>query len=164
MRGCACTVAAVAMLALGPVPAAADWRYTRWGMTPDEVAAASGGTVQVVPVPEGMGQDPFRIAATGRFHAEGLEWDASFTFNTDGMGVEQGGGLVCVTYLALDDVQSVILLHMLKRDLGPPEQESAVALPGQKTLSWRTDTDRIDADFYPGSPGYVAHCALDAPI
>jgi hypothetical protein len=45
MRGF--SLGAILSIALG-ASAHADWQYTKWGMTPAEVAAASGGAVKVV--------------------------------------------------------------------------------------------------------------------
>ncbi len=38
-----CSIVLAALLV--PVDAHADWQFTKWGMTPDEVHAASSGTV-----------------------------------------------------------------------------------------------------------------------
>src|SRR5215472_17354015 len=37
---------AVAIIVAGPLDAHADWQYTRWGMTPEQVMAASAGQLK----------------------------------------------------------------------------------------------------------------------
>lgn len=40
------SIVSVAALAVSVLPAAADWQYTRWGMTPEQVKEASNGAAQ----------------------------------------------------------------------------------------------------------------------
>lgn len=66
-------------LALAPVPADAHWRYTRYGMSPAQVIAASGGKVG-----RGTGQpgptEGTVNGAAGRFDADGYSYAANFYF------------------------------------------------------------------------------------
>jgi hypothetical protein len=41
--------AAIIVLLLTPRTAYADWQYTKWGMSPEEVVAASNGNAQLLP-------------------------------------------------------------------------------------------------------------------
>jgi hypothetical protein len=43
------TTTAVLMLLSMPLTAYADWQYTKWGMSPEEVVAASNGNAHLVP-------------------------------------------------------------------------------------------------------------------
>ena len=52
---------ALALLVLAS-PDAADWEMTRWGMTPEDVAAATGGAARVVP-PTSAEADFFGLVA-----------------------------------------------------------------------------------------------------
>jgi hypothetical protein len=76
------------------VPAKANWAYTQWGMTPEQVAAASSGAVQVLPSSQRTRNDVDRweMAAKGTYKDGSLTMDAGFTFDT------QHGGLTCVMY------------------------------------------------------------------
>jgi hypothetical protein len=60
-------------LALGFVsPAKADWQYTKWGMTPQQVAAASGGNAQLET--DGRG-------CTGTYRVGKFKFDVTFEFD-----------------------------------------------------------------------------------
>ncbi len=66
-----------------PSAAEAHWRYTRYGMTPAEVIAASGGKLKRgtgQPGPEGTTN-----GATGRFEADGYSYAANFFFRQGGL-------------------------------------------------------------------------------
>ena len=49
MRPLRCAVFAVALLVATGGVASADWQFTRWGMTPDQVARASDGRARRIP-------------------------------------------------------------------------------------------------------------------
>jgi hypothetical protein len=73
------TALAVGLAAiLHACPAAADWQYTKWGMTPEEVVKASGGLVREVPNPAKAGSE--LLAVWGRHTAGDLEFTVSFGF------------------------------------------------------------------------------------
>jgi hypothetical protein len=91
------------LLTLPAAPAFADWEYTHWGMTPEQVAAASSGNVKVVQEddrePSG---DRTEVAATGSFPVDGRFLSVGFMFDS------VTGGLKCVAYNAVgDDVRMV---------------------------------------------------------
>lgn len=66
-----------AALALLPLPALADWQYTRWGMTPDEVVAAAGGSAWLIK-PKKSGAE--EVIALGRHSAGDLDFNVTFRF------------------------------------------------------------------------------------
>jgi hypothetical protein len=41
--------AVIAVALLWATPVHADWQYTKWGMTPEQVIEASGGRVSKIP-------------------------------------------------------------------------------------------------------------------
>src|SRR5260370_10938211 len=87
--------ATVIFAALAP-QARADWEYTKWGMTPEQVAGASKGAVTVVPAANRYKNedDHWEIAAQGT-HSDGpLRLDVGVTFDTE------AGGFKCVLYNA----------------------------------------------------------------
>ena len=68
---------AVAVGALS-APASADWQYTQWGMSADDVVAASDGSVVEVQGSTGeqvRGQD---LRANGNYSAAGMTFKAQF--------------------------------------------------------------------------------------
>lgn len=76
-------VAGIALILATPNPAAADWQYTKWGMTPDEVIAASNGAAsESTPSPD---SEPSEIVtlASADYVASGYEFWVSFGFSAD---------------------------------------------------------------------------------
>jgi hypothetical protein len=89
-------LAAIAIFVVLAPHARADWEYTKWGMTPEQVAGASKGAVKVVPAADRYKNedDHWEIAAQGS-HSDGpLSLNIGFTFDT------KAGGLKCVLYNA----------------------------------------------------------------
>lgn len=72
-----CTVLFTAFLAS---PANADWQYTRWGMTPEQVASASGGTVTIGPGEPSQEYSGARIGASGRYSTGDYQFNSQFHF------------------------------------------------------------------------------------
>lgn len=74
----------------GATPALADWQYTRWGMTPDQVIAASGGAVHRKSLTEQEINASFAQAGLadlleGTYSAGGRSFDATFRFARTGL-------------------------------------------------------------------------------
>lgn len=138
-----------------PSVAVADWDYTHWGMTPEQVAAASSGAVKVLPAPQRTRneEDHWEIAADGS-HVDGpLSLHTGFMFDT------QGGGLKCVMYNAFGAEVEALRMVLTKR-YGKALDESSFA--STQTLTWRTP-DNID--FAAGErpvAAVVTHCAPNA--
>lgn len=64
-------------------PAKADWQYTHWGMTPDQVAKASGGNVSVGSGTPGDKYEGADIGAVGTYTSGEHQYDAVFYFKND---------------------------------------------------------------------------------
>jgi hypothetical protein len=79
--------------------ARADWQYTRWGMTPDEVVAAANGAARLGAPPQGKTYEGFTGRALGRHEADGASFDAYFHFDAAGglakVALERTGGAAC---------------------------------------------------------------------
>jgi hypothetical protein len=63
---------AVIAISIAPITARADWQFTRWGMTPSEVVAASNGTAKPTP--------PSRAVKDGDEAVKGTYRTGDFTF------------------------------------------------------------------------------------
>jgi hypothetical protein len=89
--------------------AKADWGYTHWGMTPEQVAANSSGAVKVLPKSERtkMG-DHWEIAAMGKFRDGSLVLDVGFVF-------DDKTGLRCVMYNAMQDDVAPVKAELIRR-------------------------------------------------
>jgi hypothetical protein len=135
-------------------PAAqADWQYTRWGMTPEQVVAASGGQVKLLPEPERPRLPPLVTAATGEFDDGPMRLRTVFSFNIE------RGGLACVSYGVTSSANNEMFKSTLLRRHGPPQSTSSLAFLGQENLGWRNATDEINASFSKEDPAYAMHCA-----
>ena len=112
MRPAVCALA----ILFAATPALADWEYTHWGMTPEQVATASSGTVQVLPKSERTDTgDHSEIAAMGNFKMGGRTLSVGFQFNTVTNGLE------CVLYNASGNDVAMVK-DMLIKKYGPTEE------------------------------------------
>jgi hypothetical protein len=134
--------------------ARADWQYTRWGMTPEQVVAASGGAAQLLPEADRPRLPPMMTAAAGTYQDGPIPMRVAFSFNI------QSGGLVCVTYgLNGHDNDEAFKAALVKR-YGPPEAASGVAFLSMSNLVWKTPTDKIEATFAKDDPAYAMQCSI----
>jgi hypothetical protein len=135
-------------------PAArADWQYTRWGMTPEQVVAASGGMVSLLPEKERPRIPPLVTAAKGDFTDGQMRLRTVFSFNVENMG------LACVSYGVRSHNDDDAFKAALIGRYGPPRSTSGLEILGQKNFAWQTATDEINASFSKDDPAYAMHCA-----
>jgi hypothetical protein len=140
------------MLLIAPA-SYADWQYTRWGMTPEQVVAASGGKIELLPDNKRPRLPPLMTAATGEFQDGSLQLRTVFSFSTE------GGGLQCVSYGVRSHDDDEAFKTALTKRYGPPTGRSGMAFLGQENLEWKTATDEISASFSKDDPAYVMQCA-----
>jgi hypothetical protein len=142
----------IAML-LAQVPVAhAEWEYTKWGMTPAQVTAASKGEASITPEPDRYKntEDHWEIAVQGHHAFGSLKLDTAFTFDT------RTGGLQCVFYNATGDDAAQLKVAMIKR-YGPPAKQSS--MDGAQMLNWTTpDPIELTMGQRPVA-AVVTHCA-----
>jgi hypothetical protein len=131
----------------------ADWEYTRWGMTPEQVVAASGGKAKLLPEEKRPRVPALVTAATGEFNDGAMQLRTVFSFNIE------RGGLACVSYGVLSPDQNGAFRTALASRYGPPQSTSTVAFLGQENLGWKTATDEINASLSKDEPAYAMHCA-----
>jgi hypothetical protein len=139
----------LALLTLLPLrPAAADWEYTKWGMTPAEVVNASKGAVletKAVSAGEGSG---FEMRASGEFVAGSLRFAVSF-------GFDDAGRLGFVTYTTRNPAQNGQFKDWLIRRYGVPQSGKA-SEDGVETWTWnRPGLDSIELEIPEGDPAFV---------
>lgn len=146
------TLTALAVL-LTASPALANWEYTHWGMTPEQVAAASSGNVKVLPKSERRDAgEHSAIAATGSFKIGGKSLPVGFQFNAITNGLE------CVIYdVSGDDVAMV--KDMLIRKYGTTKETSFG--PGY-SMEWTTPEGIEFAVNSQPLTGAVNHCKAGA--
>lgn len=146
----------VGSLLVAAGPAAADWEYTHWGMTPEEVAAASGGAVTALPEDkrENIEAAGMTNAAEGTFTSGDLTLRVGFSFDNE------DGGLVCVAYGPTAVADNPKLEAYLRQRYGTPANESSLDAIGMTSLSW-TAPDDISLDMLKDQPGTVIHCRTE---
>ncbi len=88
------------LLVSGPFArvAIADWQYTRWGMTADQIVAASNGTARKLAGEEQEGEsgNSFTALAVGTFKTGPFDFAVSFR-------AEKGGDTLKTVRLTLRD-------------------------------------------------------------
>ncbi|MCU1383194.1 MAG: hypothetical protein JWL71_1891 [Acidobacteria bacterium] len=142
-----------AMLLIAPA-ARADWQYTHWGMTPEQVVAASKGTAKLLPEKDRPRLPPFVTAAKGDYQDGPLQLRATFLFNI------ATNGLTCVYYGVSNHVYDDAFKAALTKQYGPPKTTSGPAFLGMTTLAWKTPTDQIEATFSKDDPAHAEQCSL----
>lgn len=122
----------VAGLVLGVFsPALADWQYTKWGMTPEEVVAASGGMARPDPHRNKHRTDSTESLLAAPYAAAGFEFDATFQFSRSSQRLER------VHLDLIDTSRCSDLIGALRSRYGEPESESK--LPVLVMITWRSD-------------------------
>lgn len=142
----------IAVLAIGTVaPAFADWDYTHWGMTAQQVIAASNGAAHVMP--------PGR-----RYRDEAAGFEISVEATSKGpprtdIGFEfdlPGGGLRCVLVNATGDDADLLRAQLVQRYGKAPNESEFGSL---HTWSWsKPDAIEFTLNQSPKA-GVVNHCA-----
>jgi hypothetical protein len=145
--------AAMGMAGLPAAPAAAHWEYTRWGMTQQQVIAASRGAVRALPAGERRPVPSARMEyrASGQFRTAGLQMTVAFAF--DG----RNGGLVCIS-ARLEEGQADALRARIERQFGPPQERGQDPRTGARSYGW-SRPDEIDLQVTRGQPAVLLHCA-----
>ena len=140
------------LAALVSGPARADWQYTKWGMTPEQLVAASGGGAVLLPEGRRVRVPPLVTMATGEFQDGPLMLRTVFSFTIT------GGGLACVTYGAAGPDDAAPFKALLVRRYGPPQRRSGLPAIGLEGLGWKSATDVIDASFSKEDAPFAMHC------
>lgn len=137
------------------MPALADWQYTRWGMSPEQVVAASKGSANLLPPDQRPRLPPLETSAKGTFQDGALTLRTTFTFDTS------KGGLTCVWYGVAEQANSEPFKQMLLKRYGEPAETSSLPAIDMTSMTWLTGGDRIDFQATRGDRAFVSHCKDD---
>jgi hypothetical protein len=131
-------------------PAMADWEYTKWGMTQEQVASASKGAVSVIPKAQRKRVEEAKMesGAEGTFTDGGLRLHVTFSFDTNGTGLNAVG------YNVLDPAQNDLLKSYLTRKYGQPKNRGGIPAIGYESWSWEKP-DEIDMNISKGTAAFV---------
>ena len=133
--------------------ASANWEYAHWGMTPEQVAAASKGMVKALPASARttIAAANLRSGAEGTHKDGNLLLDVRFSFDAT------TNGLACVSYVVSNPAQNALLKDILIKRYGPPQSEGGLPAIGLQQLDW-TKTDEINLMITTGERATVLHC------
>ncbi len=132
--------AAVLVGIIGVLPntsARADWLYAKWGMTPEQVAAASDSAVHVIPSAgrRRIAEINLEYGAEGLFTDASLQLKVSFGFDT------KHGGLRLIVYGVVNEAQNEQFKAWMIKTYGPPQQHGGLPVIGMETFGWRDPDD-----------------------
>lgn len=142
----------LAAVVAGAPGARADWGFTHWGMTPEQVVGASGGTAHLI-APADRTRD---VADHWEMAVDGVIRDGSLTLNGGYMFDTRGGGLKCVMYNATGDNVGKLRDSLLSRH-GRPRKDSEFG--PLRTLTWQTPDEIELAINQTPLAAAVMHCA-----
>lgn len=117
--------------------ARADWQYTKWGMTVDQVLAASNGKLRRCSVDACKGQVTDSTAAqiTGEYKA------GEYAFTVYAMFDKRSNKLSSVTLELLNPTQGDSLVGSVRAKYGEPATASRTAI--MSLYVWRDQKDQI---------------------
>ena len=117
---------AASALACSSVPAAADWQYTQWGMTLDQVRAASGDAARPNP-DRALDAGSLKAALTAPYQGASLPFTAVFYF-------DPAGRLKLVALNPVGEIACPVIVQALGANHGMPEGEADMV--HATTLRW----------------------------
>jgi hypothetical protein len=120
-------------------PALADWQYTKWGMTPEQVIAASGGKAVETTAEEQKGKHRPAGAKTdvplkAPFESGRFRFLAFFYFSAP------GGRLVGVHLELINSELGAELLESLRQKYGKPDIDLKRSV---SRVAWRASGDEV---------------------
>jgi hypothetical protein len=142
-----------ALIVLHAAPARADWTYTKWGMTPEQVASASKGEATLMAKREKIEDAHIETAVQGTHTDGALKLRTAFQFDT------RSGGLRCVLYAPQDSAQDELLKQALTKQYGQPKVSGMPAM-GYQTLVWNPPTEEIFMTVQDKKIAGVSHCKV----
>lgn len=132
----------------------ANWEYTRWGMTVDQVVAASKGAVKAIPAnARPRAAADMQLAATGTHKDGNLLLEVRLSFDT------KTNGLACVAYAVRDPAQNALLKDTLMKRYGRPQNEGGLPAIGMEEFGWKRPMEDITLMITQGERANVLHCS-----
>lgn len=121
-------IVAIGVLSLATTQARADWEYARWGMTPEQLVAASKGAAKIIPKAQQQSNDAMKLTTkVEAVYSDGpLKLNVKFAF-------DPADHLQMLGYETLDPAQAQPLKDWLVKKYGPPTHSDP---PLQRTSSF----------------------------
>ena len=117
---------ATSALACSALPAAADWQYTQWGMTPNEVRAASNDVAHPN-LDRALDAEDLRAVLTAPYQGAAIPFTAVFLFDPENK-------LQAVTLNPVGGIACPVIVQALNANHGAPE--GMADMVKAKTLRW----------------------------
>jgi hypothetical protein len=114
-------------------PVEAHWQWTRWGMTPAQVVAASTGSAELGSGEKSVQGDATK-GAVGRYEAGDYHFGVNYWFNTSGLSM--------VSLSLHDDAQCLGLQRDLLAKYGDPVEHSGGAFQ-RRMWADKTASNRV---------------------
>ena len=148
------TLLALSVVLCLPAAARGDWQYTKWGMTPEEVARASGGAVKAEPPAQRrtIADANLRSGADGTFQDGPIRLRVQFSFDAT------KGGLACVFYGVMNQADNDAFKAALVKRFGPPQRTTGLQAIGMAVLSWEPGDDSVEFQAMEGEASFAMHC------
>jgi hypothetical protein len=118
-------------------PARADWKYTQWGMTVDQVLAASKGKLRRCSPPVCRAH----VTTTSAAQLYGEETDGGFTFTVFALFERWSGRLASIDLRLWKTEQADSLISVVRTKYGEPTSQSHGAI--LESYVWRAQNDQI---------------------
>jgi len=117
--------------------AQADWEYTRWGMTPEQVLAASNGQMKACDERACRGQQAESQVARlyGNVRQDGFAFTAFASFD------RRSGRLAAINLRLEGGAKSDDLIQVLRKRYGEPATKSVTML--MEYWTWRDKGDHV---------------------
>lgn len=133
----------------GASAAMADWQYTRWGMSPAEVVAASAGAAQLQRN-EGADIRDTKALAAGSYSAGSIKFNVSYLFD----GEERLSMVSLTPQNPAEECEA--LIGLAKKYYGPPVSQSRPKLD-LMFMEWQDGAHQNGISFYYSIP---QNCSL----
>lgn len=124
-------------------PAVADWLYTMWDMTPEELVAESGGEAELVDPPKHLASGLVR-AAESRHETGAFVFDVAFLFRTG------EGPLARIVLHLVDNTHAPQLYATLLSVYGEPDDHEINDIPeGESHIAkWKDPANKNVVTYY----------------
>jgi len=155
-------VALLLFSAIFPHFAVADWQYTRWGMTADQIVAASNGAAKKLAGTEQEAKSgaTFTALAVGTFKTGPFDFAVSFR-------ADKGGNTLKTVRLTLNnryqylDLSNALSTKYGRGEVLPKEGDGAI-----ERVRWQTTTETIVLQrvIYPMDLGTIVSVDYEKPL
>ena len=127
-------IAAALLVIASASPAAANWQFTKWGMTPQEVISA-GHLTSIINHCDSASSD---CTISAYYSAADMGFTDTFSF--------KNGKLSSVNLLLLKDADGAKLIELLSAKYGKPID--AYADDAKKTFIWHSASELVTASWF----------------